>query len=100
MKLNNVVRTITKNKKFPYVTCFYKKLYFLKLKDVYKLELAKFMHKLFHNKHPNVFETKILKLIDTILTKPENQTNQITFFSRKQNCLSTQIKLPRSQAME
>ena len=30
-----------------------KKLDFLKLHDVYKLELAKFMHKLFKNKLPN-----------------------------------------------
>ena len=80
MKLNNVVRTITKNKKFSHVTCLYKKLYFLKLKDVYKLELAKFMHKPFQNKHTNVFETKILKLIDIILTKPEDQTKLL--FSR------------------
>ena len=29
-----------------------KKLDFLKLHDVYKLELAKFMHKLFKNKQP------------------------------------------------
>ena len=30
-----------------------KKLDFLKLQDVYKLELAQFMHKLFNNKLPN-----------------------------------------------
>ena len=30
-----------------------KKLDFLKLHDVYKLELAKFLHKLFKNKLPN-----------------------------------------------
>ena len=35
MKLNNIVLTITKNKKFSYVTRLYKKLNFLKLKDVY-----------------------------------------------------------------
>ena len=32
----------------------YKKLGFLKLYDVYKLELAKFMHKLFKNKLPKI----------------------------------------------
>ena len=30
-----------------------KKLHFLKLHDVYKLELAQFMHKFFKNKLPN-----------------------------------------------
>ena len=56
VKVNNIERTITKNKKFSHVTFLYKKLNFLKLKDVYKLELTKFMHKLFHNKLPNVFK--------------------------------------------
>ena len=64
VKLKNIVRTITKNKKFSHVTFLYKKLNFLKLKDVYKLELAKFMQKLFHNKLPNVFKTKFIKLIN------------------------------------
>ena len=64
VKLNNIVRTITKNKKFSHVTFLYKKLNFLKLKDVYKLELANFMHKLFHNKLPkqNCFQNKIYKI--------------------------------------
>ena len=42
VKLNNIVRTITTNKKFSHVTFLHRKLNFLKLKDVYKLELAKF----------------------------------------------------------
>jgi len=49
IKMNNIVRTITWNKKFTHVTQLYKKLYLLKLKDVYKLELAKLMHKLHKN---------------------------------------------------
>ena len=43
---------MTWNKKFSYVNQLCKKLGFLKLHDVYKLELAKFMHKLFKNKLP------------------------------------------------
>ena len=35
--LNNIVRTITKTKKLSHVMFLYKKLNFLKLKDVYKL---------------------------------------------------------------
>ena len=53
VKLNNIVRTLTWNTKFSHVTKLYKKLDFLKLHDVYKLELTKFMHKLFNNKLPN-----------------------------------------------
>ena len=79
VKLNNILRIITKNKYFSHDTCLYKKLNFLKLKDVYKLELAKFMLKLFHNKlfHNNVFRTKFIKLINiySYETRKPNQSN-------------------------
>ena len=61
VKLNNIVRTITKNKKFSDATCLHKKQNFLKLKNVYKLKLTKFKHKLFYNKLPKVFKTKFIK---------------------------------------
>ena len=52
VKLNNIVRTLTWNTKFSYVTKLYKKLDFQKLHDEYKLELAKLTRKLFNNKLP------------------------------------------------
>ena len=79
VKLNNVVRTITKNKKFSHVTFLYKKLNFLKLKDVYKLELTKFMHKLFHNKLPNVFKTKFIELIN-LHSHETRKPNKLFFY--------------------
>ena len=48
VKLNNIIRTMTWNKKFSQVSQPSKKLGFLKLHDVYNLEHAKFMHKLFN----------------------------------------------------
>ena len=51
-KMNNIVRKITWNKKFTYVSHLYQNLNFLKLNDNYKLELAKFMHKLYNNNLP------------------------------------------------
>ena len=41
VKLNNIVRTITFSSKYCPVTCSYKLLNFLKLNDLYRLELAK-----------------------------------------------------------
>ena len=41
---NNIIRTITWNKKFSHVNHLYKQLEILKLVDVYKLELAKFIY--------------------------------------------------------
>ena len=59
VKLNNIKRTITKNKKFSHVTCLYKKLNFLKLKVVYNLGLVRFTLKLFYHKLP-IFSKKNL----------------------------------------
>ena len=39
IQLNNIVRTITNSRKFCPITRLYKKLNFLKLEDIYKLEL-------------------------------------------------------------
>ena len=41
VKLNNIVRTITYSSKYCPVTCLYKLLNFLKLDDIFGLELAK-----------------------------------------------------------
>ena len=64
VRLNNIIRTITCSKKFAHVTKLYKKLNFLKIKDVYKLELAKFMDKLFNNtrKLSEMFQNSCTKI--------------------------------------
>ena len=62
VRLNNIIQTITCSKKFAQVTELYKKLNFLKVKDVYKLELAKFMYKLFKNKLPEMFQNSFTKI--------------------------------------
>ena len=92
VKLNNFVRTITKNKKSSYVTFLYKKLNFLKLKDVYTLELAKFMHKLICNKLSNVFKTKFIKLIN-VHSHKTRKSNQSNYFLSRVNKISCQHKL-------
>ena len=46
VKLNNIVRTITYSSKYCPVTPLYKTLNFLKLEDIYQLELARFMYQL------------------------------------------------------
>ena len=92
VKLNNIVRIITKNKKFSHVTFLYKKLNFLKLKDVYKLGLGKFMHKFFHNKLPNVFKTKFIKLIN-IHSHETRKSNQSNYFLSRVNKIACQHKL-------
>ena len=62
VRMNNIVRTITWNKKFSHVTHLYKKLNYLKLNDIYYLELAKFMHKICNNKLPLLFQQRFNKI--------------------------------------
>ena len=50
VKLNNIARTITYSSKYCPVTCLNKLLKFLKLYDIYRLELAKFIYQLYHKK--------------------------------------------------
>ena len=78
VRMNNIVRTITwnklyksflfnciklyKNNKFSHVTHLYKKLNYLKLNDIYHLELAKLMHKICNNKLPLLFQQRFNKI--------------------------------------
>ena len=68
-KLNNIVRTITWNKKFSRVTQLFKNLKLLKLRDVYNLDLAKFMHQLYNNKTLFLFQNKLIKLEKNTFTQ-------------------------------
>ena len=58
----------------------------------YKLELAKFMHKLFHNKLPNVFKTKFIKLIN-IHSHEIRKSNQSNYFLSRVSKTACQHKL-------
>ena len=62
VRMNNIMRTITWNKKFSHVSHLYKKLNYLKLNDIYRLELAKFMHKICKNKLPIFFQQRFNKI--------------------------------------
>ena len=52
-RLNNIVRIITYSSKFCPITRLNKKLNFLNLEGIYKLELAKYMYKLLHRYLPS-----------------------------------------------
>ena len=73
LKLNNIVRTITWNKKLSHVSQLCKKIKLLKFKDVYKLELAKFKLKLFCIKLSCVFQKRCIKMEKIYSYKTENQ---------------------------
>ena len=59
IRLNNIVRVMTWSRKFDHVSILYK-LKLLKLEDIYKLELFKFMHQINCNMTTKVFEKNLL----------------------------------------
>ena len=82
VKLNNIICTTTWNKKISQVSQLHKKLGFRKLHDVYKWELAKFMHNLFKNKLPILCTVIITsqQLTKFMIMQLENQADSITFY--------------------
>ena len=62
LRLNNIVRIMTWSRKFDHVSVLYKQHKFLKLEDIYKLELSKFVHQLNCDMTPKVFVNYFVKL--------------------------------------
>ena len=92
LKVNDTVRIITRSRKFSQVTNFYKKLNFLKLSDIYKLEHSKFMHKLLHNKLPSILKTKFIKVVNIHYHETKIR-NQLNYFLLRVNTSVCQHKL-------
>ena len=55
MRVNKIIRAITFSNSFTSVRALYKNLNILKLEDIYKLGLAKFMHQINYDKMPKIF---------------------------------------------
>ena len=64
-----------------------KKLDFLKLHDVYKLELAKFMHKLFKTSYLIHAIMISQRMKEFMIMKPEDQADLIIFYVQFLNLL-------------
>ena len=79
VRLNNVVRSMTYSKKYSHVSQLYKHLNLLKLNDIYKFELAKFMYLLHNKKLPAVFSSQFTK-IEKIHSHNTRQINKCVYF--------------------
>ena len=89
VKLNNIVRTLIWNTKFSHITKLYKKFDFLKLCDVCKLELAKFMHQLFKRKLSYLIHAIMIsqRLKKFMIMKSGDQAGLIIFYLEFLNLL-------------
>ena len=62
IRLNNLVHIIIFSRNCNLMSNLYKSLYLLKLTNIYKLELAKFMFALHNNRLPKIFYESLTKL--------------------------------------
>ena len=99
--MNNIVRTITCNKKFSHVAHLYKKLNYLKLNDIYHLELAKFMHKICNNKLPLLFQQRFNR-IDLVHSHQTRKLTNLNYFLPRVSKSAGQkkIRISRRQTLE
>ena len=79
LNMNNIIRTITFSKKYSHVTNLYMNLNLLKLNDIYKLELAKFMYQLHYETVPKSFHDRFIKLC-TIHNYSTRQKQNLVYF--------------------
>ena len=77
---NNILRAITFSQCRCSMTALYSKLHLLKLTDIYKLELAKFMFQLHNNNLPNIFYESLTKL-DSIHNYNTRQLTKNVYFT-------------------
>ena len=92
LRLNNIVRIMTWSRKFDHVSILYKQLKLLKLEDIYKLELSKFMHQLNCNMTPKVFEKNFVKL-ESVQSYSTRQKTKNNYFLTRVNKTMSQKQL-------
>jgi len=79
---NNILRIMTLSNYGCHVTPLYKNLNVLKLNDIYRLELAKFMHKLHHGALPKIFDDFFKNISNIQSYKTRFADNQNYFMQR------------------
>ena len=84
VKLNNIVRTITCSSKYCPVTGLYKLLNFLKLDDIYRLKLAKFMYQLHHKKFKTALNDCLVDITNIHSHNTRTKQNLVYFKPRVQ----------------
>ena len=92
LRLNNIVWIMTWSKKFDHASILYKQLKLLKLEDIYKLELSKFMHQLNCNMTPKVFEKNFVKL-ESVHSYSKRQKTKNNYFLTRVNKSMSQKQL-------
>ena len=88
LRLNNIAWIMTWSRKFDHVSILYKQQKLLKLVDIYKLELSKFMHQLNCNMTPKVSEKNFVKLESLHSYSTRQKTKNNYFLTRVNKTMS------------
>ena len=86
--MNNIVRVITNSSRYSPLSPLYKKFNFLKLTEIYELELAKFMHQLQNNKFLKLFHDLFCKTNSVHGHNTTRASKDIYFRARVKKCNS------------
>ena len=84
VRLNYIIRTITRSNRYTSMTSLHKKLKFLKLHDVYNFELGKFMFQLCKGNVPKIFHDSFMK-INQIHHHNTRSTEKAIYFLPRMN---------------
>ena len=88
LRLKNIVRIMIWSRKFDHVSILYKQLKLLKVEDIYKLELSKFMQQLNCNMTPKAFEKNFVKLENVHSYSRRQKTKNNYFLTRVNKTMS------------
>ena len=88
LRLNNIVRIMTWSRKFDHFSMLHKKQKLLKLEDIYKLELSKYMHQFNCNMNPKIFDKNFVKLESVHSYSTRQKTKNNYFLTRVNKTMS------------
>ena len=92
---NNILRTITYSNIRCHITPLYKSLNILKLHDIYKLELAKLLHKFYHEMLPTSFKTCFRKWLNFIVITQDVQPTKTILYKFQQTLEKKQFLIEK-----
>ena len=99
IRLNNVMRTITYSSKYCPMTVLYKTLNFLKLSDIYKLELGKFMYQLHHDKLPEMLYDSLVKIDEVHDHNTRQLQKQVYYKPSIRKCIASKLIIHRGSKL-
>ena len=88
VRINRIIRALSSSNLYTPMSSLYKKLNLLKLEDLYKVELGKFMYLYYNKKTPKIFNSFFKKITEFTLTIQDKYLTLRFFYRECQNMYS------------